>query len=208
MFAVGKEVGLRTLKKTYDSRVLDVLGRKLEKICKKGSSSFTVKEELPNLEEYKKLKILKYTTNVTSLIEDAYSEIESLRDEIDEWLNSIPENLQGGDKGQQLEELLGYLEDIQIPDIPESVDVSVYFEPSLELSSKSSRSAEAAIMLETAKDALQDAIENIETKVNSDEKIETLEENPPEILSEMEDLISSLEEDIDRINDLTFPGMF
>ncbi len=47
-----------------------------------------------------------------SLISDARCEMESLRDELQEWLDTIPENLQSGDKYQQIETSIASLEDI------------------------------------------------------------------------------------------------
>jgi uncharacterized protein YgfB (UPF0149 family) len=40
------------------------------------------------------------------------ADIESLRDELQEWLDNMPENLQGGTKAEELEEAIGSLEEV------------------------------------------------------------------------------------------------
>lgn len=45
-------------------------------------------------------------------IADPRSEIEGLRDELQDWLDSMPENLQGGSKADELQEAIGNLEDL------------------------------------------------------------------------------------------------
>lgn len=43
-------------------------------------------------------------------IEDAKDDAESLRDELQEWYDALPESLQGGDKGTELNEAISELE--------------------------------------------------------------------------------------------------
>lgn len=47
-----------------------------------------------------------------SLISDAKSEVESLRDELQEWYDNLPEGFQNGDKGDQLQEAIATLENL------------------------------------------------------------------------------------------------
>lgn len=44
--------------------------------------------------------------------DDAYSEVESLKDELQEWLDNLPENLQGSQKADDLQEAIDRLEEI------------------------------------------------------------------------------------------------
>lgn len=46
------------------------------------------------------------------LRDGAVLEVEELRDELQQWLDGMPENLQGGEKASQLEEAIGSLEEI------------------------------------------------------------------------------------------------
>jgi len=46
-----------------------------------------------------------------SLIGDAKSEFESLRDELEEWKSGMPENLQEGQKAQEIDDAISELEE-------------------------------------------------------------------------------------------------
>lgn len=59
------------------------------------------------------------------LVGDAKSEFESLRDELQEWYDNLPENFQNGDKGNDLQTAIDELENlIQNAEDVESGDVS------------------------------------------------------------------------------------
>ena len=45
-------------------------------------------------------------------ISEAKTEIETLRDELQEWLDNMPENLQDGQKAEELQEAIDNLEEI------------------------------------------------------------------------------------------------
>lgn len=45
--------------------------------------------------------------------DNARSIIEELKDEMENWRDSLPENLQGGDKASQIEDAVSALEDLQ-----------------------------------------------------------------------------------------------
>lgn len=45
-------------------------------------------------------------------VSQAQLEFESLRDELQEWYDNLPETFQGGDKGSQLEEAISSLEEL------------------------------------------------------------------------------------------------
>ena len=50
-------------------------------------------------------------SDVTSTLEDIYSDIEFIYDEEYEYMNNIPENMQGGRKYEAAEEACDYLDD-------------------------------------------------------------------------------------------------
>lgn len=59
------------------------------------------------------------------LIGDAKSQAEELRDELQGWLDGLPENLQGGSKASELEDSISSLDEfIDACDTAESTDVS------------------------------------------------------------------------------------
>jgi hypothetical protein len=62
--------------------------------------------------------------NAQSLVSDAKLEGEALRDELQNWLDNLPENLQGGDKAGQLEDAISNIEEfIEACDNAESASV-------------------------------------------------------------------------------------
>ena len=57
-----------------------------------------------------------------SSVNEATAEVESLKDELQDWYDNLPENFQQGDKGSELEEAISQLGEIQ--DALEAVDFS------------------------------------------------------------------------------------
>jgi len=61
--------------------------------------------------------------NVESTIADAVSfafgEIESIKDELQEWYDNLPESFQNGSKGDMLQETVSALEGSSEPDVPD-----------------------------------------------------------------------------------------
>lgn len=48
----------------------------------------------------------------TGLIEEGKAEVESLRDELQEWKDGMPENLQNGSKAEEIDEAITQLEEV------------------------------------------------------------------------------------------------
>lgn len=62
------------------------------------------------------------TGTIEGFIDDAYSAIEELKGELEEWKGNLPENLQNGQKGDELDEAMNNLSNSDYkPDVPESV---------------------------------------------------------------------------------------
>ncbi len=51
-------------------------------------------------------------SEAVGLISDAVSELEGLRDELQEWKDGMPENLQSGSKAEEIDQAISDLEDI------------------------------------------------------------------------------------------------
>ena len=50
---------------------------------------------------------------------DAFTDMESLRDELNDWLENMPENLKGGQKADELETAISTIEEeLDEPDVP------------------------------------------------------------------------------------------
>lgn len=76
-------------------RTVDKLAKSLEEL-KDGVSVTVVKDDLPTSRQARLDAAL-------SQVEDAASEVGSLRDELQEWYDNLPENLQSGEKADQLQ---------------------------------------------------------------------------------------------------------
>src|SRR6266567_4390623 len=95
------EISKIKLGKTYGRHVFRVLGNQLNS-SRKGW--YQVKGNLPSLEEYKELEKKAFTHSLTDVVENAKSELESLRDELQDWYDNLPEGFRNGDKGDRLQE--------------------------------------------------------------------------------------------------------
>lgn len=65
-------------------------------------------------------------TDAQGLVDDAHTEFESLRDELQEWRDNMPENLQDGEKANQLDDVISELDDV-ISSCEEVTDAGVEF---------------------------------------------------------------------------------
>lgn len=90
---------------------LTVEGARLETIRKKADEAFGT--------ELKAVQKVEHATSrgarldeAMRILEDAKSEVESLRDEMQEWHDNLPESFQQGQKGEQLEEAVTNLETV------------------------------------------------------------------------------------------------
>ncbi len=101
--------------------VLSVPGNRLPTIEKKAQEAFGdmfrfVKKIDPAKSRADRLN------SIEADVQSACSDIEELKDELQEWLDNLPENLQAGDKASELEEAIQALDEVK--DGLESVDFS------------------------------------------------------------------------------------
>ena len=176
----------------------DLLTDYLQELPRKkgGQQKYKVIKSLPSADEVEALRSAKFTTTVESLVADAFSEFESLAGELDDWYNNLPDSFQQGDKGQQLEEAKGNLENLSAPDVSEELgELKLVYVPSEKpASSRSARCVEACDMIRAAIDRL--------AEVQDDEKAAT------EFKQAAEELASELENAIGDAESVEFPGMY
>ena len=116
----GEEVKKNGLTRYYGHYWEDVLTKMIdEQRTPEGRDWLQAKEDLPDLATYKQMETAFYTKSVYELLEDAFQEIQSLAEEMEEWSCNMPESLQGGEKACAIEEAQAALESIQSPDIDE-----------------------------------------------------------------------------------------
>jgi len=135
------------------------------------------------------------TSTVGALIGDGYSELEGLKDELQEWYDNLPESFQNGSKGEQLQEAIGYLENLIEPSIPGDHDgiAASYTASTKRKKSRADRRDDAVQMLAGAQSALQAFLDENEEHEDADE---------------IQSLIEDLENAISDAENVEFPGMF
>lgn len=203
-FGYGSIVTSTALHKEYDHYAEQVLSKYLKrepKTARRERTKYSVLEQTPTKEEYIKLKQEKFKTTVGALVADAFSDIQSLADEMQEAFDNMPEGLQQGDVGTRREEAASALSSIDEVEVPEEVsDIEVVYYPSLDTSSRSKRAAEAAFQLRAAAEAIREFIDNFNSQLGDDE-----EENPCEVDSSVADELESAADDLEGVE---FPGMY
>lgn len=160
---------------------------------------------LPSKEEFIKMLNNKYSISISSLLSDAFEEIESLKDELNDWYDNLGDNLQQTEKGQMLEEAvstLDYAERVELDsffdgEILEEIEsiktvyVPAHWSNNL---SRASRRDEATGMLNVVMEKLQELVD--------DEKYDE------EIIDSINDAISEIENAISEVESVEFPSMY
>lgn len=199
-----KTIGSATLTKQFDGHWRKVIGDRIERLPtertesgKRKPAKFKAIGELPTAEKYLQLKRKFYTTNISSLVEDAMSEVESLQDEMQSWYDNLSEGFQQTEKAERIQEAADVLSNvsgmgIDVPD--EFSEVNTVYFPSLKVNSRADRAAEAASMLQAATDAAREHAENREQDEEQDE-LDT-------------SWIDEVEEAIGELESVEFPGMY
>ena len=196
MFKQGEIIGTRKLNSTYDRYVLHVIGRMFKRLPKekKGAQTqYEVLEDTPTIEEYRQSKERTFVTDAQGLVDNAFDDIDNLKDELQEWFDNLPESFQSGDKGDQIQEAVDTLDSIERPDFPEAVPdgVLVIHYPNLDAESRRDRAAEAS-----------DTIRDVASELRA------LEDLSEEAMDEINQYCDELEAASDEIENVEFPGMY
>lgn len=101
---MGDTVTNSTLKKLYDSYAPTVLSDYLTPVHRpRGQQQkYQIEKTLPSLEQYARLQTIKYTTTLKGLFEEAYTQIESLSQEIRQFYDGMTENAQKSQRGVRI----------------------------------------------------------------------------------------------------------
>lgn len=152
----------------------------------------------------KKIQLETRKATILGAVEGARSVAEELRDELQDWLDNLPENLQDGQKGQDLQEAIDYLEEgISALEDAEESEVQALLDYEIEyqykpLSPSARRHMSRAKRLSEATVALN----FIPTEVPEDLKI------PEDDQDDAEELLNKVQEGLDALNNVSFPGMY
>lgn len=143
----------------------------------------------------KKQVMIDHTYDVQGAVNDGYTLLQELGEEMRSWYDNMPENFQNADKGQTIEQAADALESINeanTPEVIQNLDCSFQTRAS-KRKSRASRRDEAVAILQSAKDAA-------ETWMEENEKHEQL--------GEVEAFVSELDDMISEAESVEFPGMF
>jgi len=170
----------------------------IQRTKKRERQKYTVTMTLPTPDEMTALIHKKFTNHLEDLVDDAFSEIETLGEEMREWADNMPESLQGGDKYSTIDETANMLDEA-VGEKPEIlsvlVGVSVLHIPSVAIVSRADRCYEATAALDSVGSYLEDVIDELDVK--SGEAFDALQEYKGMI----QEISSNLE-------GAEFPGMF
>jgi hypothetical protein len=199
------EISSIMLKKTYGESYEVVLSDYLEKLPmerKRGvKAKYKILKELPSVEVYREMRTKRFTTDVDTLIDDAFDEFECLRDELQEWYDSMPENLQNSNKGDNLQNSIDNLDSLERPDVPDEIGkFSCTFYPSSKCTSRTDRCSEAVGKLRSVMDCLQEALDEDDEKKNG--------KMGESLRSDIEGLRDDMERAADEAESVEFPSMF
>jgi uncharacterized phage infection (PIP) family protein YhgE len=89
---------------TVEASRIDVLQRKVQEVLGQDISATVVKLRAQSRADR--------LSDAESMVEDARSIVEELKDEIESWKDNLPENLQGGQKADELDDASSSLDDI------------------------------------------------------------------------------------------------
>lgn len=163
-----------------------------------------------------KLKICSTEITVADAVANGLSDLETLRDELQEWYDNLPESFQNGSKGDTLQEAIDALSEVDCLPAPDCIGMNhddesepgeiggtrfTYVAYRKRKMSRSLRRDEATAQLRGALDAMRDELE----KAGNDEG------QPDSYLKtrdEIEAFCDELENLIDSAESVEFPGMY
>ena len=192
------EVSKTKLKKDYDVYAPLVLSDSLTPLNRKKGQvqRYKVAGTLPTAEEYKILKLKKYSMTYESAFQDAIGEAGCLLDEMGEWQSNMDgTGLENTDKYQMVSEACDYLQELDgledsVP--PRWPEGTILVLPLVRSQSRSSRACEAAGVLREIADRLN----------------EMAEEDGCEDKDDVLESASAIEDAADTLENIEFPGMF
>lgn len=135
-----------------------------------------------------------------ALFDMGAGEVESLQEEMQSWHDGMPENLQNGSKGDdvqtcadELTNLCDTLSSITLPEYVEGLQLAFYPQRS---KSRSDRLGEAQAALDTLKGGLEDWLDANRTTAPEDQ------------IDEIQEIVDGLGEVVDGCSNISFPGMY
>lgn len=143
------------------------------------------------------------TTKVGDVISDLYSTVGELGGELRQWHDNMPENLQSGTKGQEVEAAAEALEAVSEIDVPsEVVDLEVKLPPPSK-NKKLSRAKRMANVVACARIALDSVQSWVENERADNEDNDEFDNEPVE---EIETFVGDMNDQLDELDNIEFPS--
>lgn len=165
----------------------------------------------------KKTRTRTLQTSVAAAIPDALSEIESLRDEMQEWADNMEEKLSHTEKYERVREAADALEsavtDVDVPEFADQTISCVEMLPGRKGLARWKRLSNAVAALSAAKDAME--VQRDELREIDDDEVPAEvaaligdERTPSEAADELDSVIEEVDNIINEAEGVEFPGMF
>lgn len=167
------------------------------------------------------------STDISSAVSDAYSGMEELKDELQNWLDNMPESLRNGSKADELQEAIDAIESVEEINVPDCLndgkDVPSVTYYASKKTSRAGRRDTITSMLSGAADAGREYIDVLGA-LEYDEEIGVLKAPAdadedwsaglPDTEGERDDQVTAIEEFIEacenaqsEYDNVNFPGM-
>lgn len=140
---------------------------------------------------------IKTETSISAAVNTTFSGIEEIGGEMREWFDNMPENLQGGSKGDEVSEAADTLENISEPDVPACIADREFTVITYPLKKRASRSDRLDDYLDYARQAVDDMQQALDEPHFSEEEKQ-----------EIETCIEETQSMIDEAEGVCFPGMY
>lgn len=180
----------------YLAGLLNILPR-----ARKEQQKYAWKGAAPTKEEADVLKAKYFTTTLDDLVGGAFSDLEELANEMQEWYDNMPENFQNGDRGSEVQDTQDTLSNIVSVEIPEkAATIKVMYIPAEDISSRGARCQDASARLQVAADELRSALQDL---------VDAAPEDAPYVDDEgWGDIADELETAGQDADGVSFPGMY
>ena len=220
---IGEAITSRRLKDWYGHHYKTVLSglaiRALSAVDSREPVYEIIASVMPDSSTYATLRNIAFTKTIDDLIGDANGIIQELAEEMRSWHDNMPEGLQNGDKGQEVDQAASDLESIDEIEVPESLtDVKLVHLPPRTGGSRGDRLAEATSMLEAVMewlegdDVQQHLLDKGETAESASKSDAVEGEDHDNATYYSRDDVEALEEGIENAmgyaEGVSFPGMY
>jgi hypothetical protein len=201
------QISALSLRRRYGPHYEEVLSEHLKELDTPGRRQFTVVQPLPTKAEYEAMLRTVLTKPFEEWLSEAFSDFEGLRDEYQEWLDNMPEALQGSSKAGELQEAIDALEQIielERPEYDWLTWVKLFRLPAADLGSRPKQLAEALSNLEDCAKELERLVASGEYRTLKSHDLKKGALDP----EELKEAARCLEEIVANAEGLSLPGMY